>query len=161
MILLADRLTGKMKEGQETFGGLHVTVHRNYFGSQLGSFSADLKINGSIYEFNDIRRRSLETKLIDELTYKAVFIRAPVIVDISEDVEVLATVRTNRISAEACECVGNENSIVAARQGNILVTSFHPELTKNSRWHRYFNSICIELCCRAPGNKTIKSDSPI
>lgn len=43
MILLANKITGKMKEGQESIGGLEATVHRNYFGSQLGSFSAQLE----------------------------------------------------------------------------------------------------------------------
>jgi glutamine amidotransferase PdxT len=43
MILMANKLTGKMKEGQKTIGGLDATVYRNYFGSQLGSFSAQLE----------------------------------------------------------------------------------------------------------------------
>jgi len=123
MILLANKLTGKMKEGQEIFGGLDATVYRNYFGSQLGSFSAELE---STLEGHD------HTK------YKAVFIRAPAIVQHGPSLEILATVRPKRTSKEAESEAELHDAIVAARQNNILVTSFHPELTHDTCWHEYF-----------------------
>ena len=55
--------------------------------------------------------------------YKAVFIRAPVIDSWGDSVQILGRV---------------EQGVVAARQENILVTSFHPELTDDTRWHEYF-----------------------
>mmetsp|Transcript_20274 Transcript_20274/g.33171 ORF Transcript_20274/g.33171 Transcript_20274/m.33171 type:complete len:129 (+) Transcript_20274:562-948(+) len=123
MILLSEKLTGKMKDGQEIIGGLNATVHRNYFGSQLGSFSADLDHMGG--------------------TYKAVFIRAPVIVEHGDNVEVLAKVVTERASKEASQTVDQVAAIVAAKQDNILVTSFHPELTEDTQWHDYFHSMVV------------------
>lgn len=125
MILLADTLTGKMKEGQESIGGLQATVHRNYFGSQLGSFSSDI-----------------ECPLL-ESSYRAVFIRAPVLVQYSDQVEVLATVTSSKSSVEAHDKVAEVPAVVAARQGNILVTSFHPELTEDAAWHRLFVRLAI------------------
>mmetsp|Transcript_3724 Transcript_3724/g.11586 ORF Transcript_3724/g.11586 Transcript_3724/m.11586 type:complete len:143 (-) Transcript_3724:180-608(-) len=124
MILLANELTGKMLEGQEVIGGFNATVHRNYFGSQLGSFSAELEST-----FGDA----------GQAKYVGVFIRAPVIIKHGDEVEVLATVKKASLdSKEADERVSTEAAVVAARQGSILVTSFHPELTTDPKWHSYF-----------------------
>ena len=57
------------------------------------------------------------------------FIRGPIISSVGEDVEVLAIVN---------------NQIVAAQEKNMLVTSFHPELTKDLRLHQYFLNMCIQ-----------------
>jgi pyridoxal 5'-phosphate synthase pdxT subunit len=66
----------------------------------------------------------LEIKGVDGEPYRAVFIRAPIIREVGPDVNVLATLKDGRI--------------VAAQQGHMLATSFHPELTPDPRFHRYF-----------------------
>lgn len=112
MILLADRISNPAP-GQESFGGLDITVRRNAFGRQVDSFESDLDFAGE--------------KL------RAVFIRAPWVESIGKDVEVLATVTTPDGQAHP----------VAVRQGGLLATSFHPELTNDLRVHSYFfDEIC-------------------
>jgi 5'-phosphate synthase pdxT subunit len=112
MVLLADRLRDGA-EGQETFGGLDVTVRRNAFGRQVDSFEADIEFDLHDAAFDD--------------PMHAVFIRAPWVEEVGEGVEVLATVDTE---------VGDR--IVAVRQGPVLATSFHPEVSDDLRLHRYF-----------------------
>jgi 5'-phosphate synthase pdxT subunit len=114
MILLADRIEGTAV-GQESFGGIDITVRRNAFGRQVDSFEADLNMEG-----------------ITAPAIRAVFIRAPWVEQVGVDVEVLASVEFN-----------GELHPVAVRQGNLLATSFHPEITGDNRVHRYFiESIC-------------------
>lgn len=84
---------------------LDMKVRRNAFGRQVDSFEADLPIKGVAEDF------------------QAVFIRAPLILEVGSDVEVLAEVN---------------DEIVAAQQGNLLACSFHPELTEDVRFHQYF-----------------------
>jgi 5'-phosphate synthase pdxT subunit len=109
MIMLADRIKDGI-EGQETLGGLDITVRRNAFGRQVDSFEGEL-------EFNHL----------DEPVH-AVFIRAPWVEEVGDDVEVLATIPTG-------EAAGR---IVAVRQGSLMATSFHPEVGSDDRIHRYF-----------------------
>jgi pyridoxal 5'-phosphate synthase pdxT subunit len=109
MIMLADRIEGGVA-GQETIGGLDVVVRRNAFGRQVDSFEGDLDITG-----------------IDE-PFHAMFIRAPWVEKVGQDVEVVARV----VSGDA---VGR---IVGVRQGNLLATSFHPEITGDHRIHGLF-----------------------
>jgi 5'-phosphate synthase pdxT subunit len=98
---------------QESFGGLDITVRRNAFGRQVDSFESDLDFAGE--------------KL------RAVFIRAPWVESIGKDVEVLATVTTP----------DGQMHPIAVRQGGLLATSFHPELTNDLRVHSYFfDEIC-------------------
>ena len=104
MILLADRVLDPAV-GQETFGGLDITVRRNAFGRQVDSFETDLEFAG-----------------ITNLPVRAVFIRAPWVESVGATVEVLATYE----------------HAVAVRQGGLLATSFHPELTGDNRIHRFF-----------------------
>lgn len=111
MIMLADRILDPRSE-QESIGGLDVLVRRNAFGRQVDSFEADLhapRIAGS-----------------DPM--RAVFIRAPWVEDLGPGVEVLARV----------EGGPNAGSIVAVQQGNVMATSFHPEITADHRVHEYF-----------------------
>jgi len=108
MIMLADRITDAAV-GQETFGGLPITVRRNAFGRQTESFEEPISFEG-----------------VGELT--GVFIRAPWVEELDEGVEVLARVTSG-------PAIGR---IVAVRQGNLLATSFHPELTADHRVHEYF-----------------------
>lgn len=117
MILLAEQASGQKLGGQPLLGGLHVTVHRNYFGRQVQSFETDL----------DVPVLGLDP-------VHAVFIRAPAILQVGDGVEILA-----RLPQSTGEPV-----IVAVRQGPILATAFHPELTADTRWHRFFVQMVSE-----------------
>jgi 5'-phosphate synthase pdxT subunit len=109
MILLANRVIDKA-EGQETIGGLDVAVRRNAFGRQVDSFETDISI-----------------PIVGGNLVHAVFIRAPWVEQVGESVEVLGAVEVDGVSHP-----------VAIRQGHLLATSFHPELTGDLRIHRYF-----------------------
>ncbi len=113
MIMLADRLV-EPSRGQQTLGGLDITVRRNAFGRQVDSFEEDIAFVG------------LETPVC------AVFIRAPWVEQAGEEVEVLGRV-------EAGPAAGR---IVAVRQGSLLATSFHPEVTGDTRVHELFVTMC-------------------
>ena len=106
LILLADRITDGI-QGQQTFGGLDVTVRRNAFGSQVDSFEVDLDVAA-----------------LGEPPVHAVFIRAPLVEEAGDGVERLATLDDGRV--------------VAVRQGSLLGTSFHPEVTGEQRFHALF-----------------------
>lgn len=110
MILLADRVVDAI-EGQQTFGGIDMTVRRNAFGRQVESFEEDLHVTG-----------------VEGEPVRAVFIRAPWVEQVGDAVEVLATVAEGPAAGR----------IVAVRQGNLLATSFHPEITGDIRVHRLF-----------------------
>lgn len=110
MILLADRVVDAI-DGQLSFGGIDITVRRNAFGRQVESFEEDLPFTG-----------------LDDGPVRAVFIRAPWVEEVGEAVEVLATVAEGPAAGR----------IVAVRQGNLLATSFHPEITGDTRVHRLF-----------------------
>jgi pyridoxal 5'-phosphate synthase pdxT subunit len=109
MIMLAERVVDGTA-GQETLGGLDITVRRNAFGRQVDSFEGDLDFAGL------------------DAPVHAVFIRAPWVESVGPDVEVLARV-------EQGEAVGR---IVAVRQGPLMATSFHPEVGEDARIHRLF-----------------------
>ena len=109
MIMLADRIEGAAG-AQEGIGGLDVTVRRNAFGRQVDSFEADVEFT------------SFDTPL------HAVFIRAPWVEKLGNGVEALARVSTGAAV----------DRIVAVRQGHLLATAFHPEITGDDRVHRYF-----------------------
>jgi 5'-phosphate synthase pdxT subunit len=104
MILLAERI-----EDDETvhLGTMPVTVRRNAYGRQLGSFKA----KGDFGEERDVEME---------------FIRAPIFTELGEDVQLLSIIDDNK---------------VAARYGNQIATAFHPELTDDTRVHRYFLDI--------------------
>mmetsp|Transcript_1641 Transcript_1641/g.1985 ORF Transcript_1641/g.1985 Transcript_1641/m.1985 type:complete len:232 (+) Transcript_1641:198-893(+) len=135
MIMLSKTVTGKMKEGQMVLGGLDTVVHRNFFGSQLGSFVADVKvqnISGEVFK--------------EKSSCQAVFIRAPIIKEHGESVKVLATIKDPTLgSVEADATAATAESIVAVQQGNLLATSFHPEMTSDTRWHEYFVHMIKQL----------------
>ena len=113
------QVDGQKSGGQPLLGGMDVRVQRNFFGSQVSSFETDLQLCDS-------------GLFADRAPVRALFIRAPVIVASGAPVETLAT-----YSGEH-----GENVIVAAKQNNLLCTSFHPELTADSRWHQLFVDIC-------------------
>jgi 5'-phosphate synthase pdxT subunit len=100
---------------QPLLGLMDISVERNAFGRQIASFEIDLEIPAL-------------TKVKPQGgPFHAVFIRAPLIESVSDGVQVLAQVPDGRI--------------VAAQQGHLLATSFHPELTLDDRFHRYFISL--------------------
>jgi 5'-phosphate synthase pdxT subunit len=107
LIMLADRLPDPAS-GQQTLGGIDMTVRRNAFGRQVDSFERDLHVKG-----------------IEGPPYRAVFIRAPWVEEVGPGVEILAT-------------EPGASRIVAVRQGRALATSFHPELTPDWRIHKVF-----------------------
>jgi pyridoxal 5'-phosphate synthase pdxT subunit len=113
MIMLADRLADGVT-GQLTFGGIDMTVRRNAFGRQVDSFESDITLSGLGAD--------------DTGPLRAVFIRAPWVEQNGENVAILgAEERTGRI--------------VAVRQGQLLATAFHPELTPDRRIHELFVDI--------------------
>jgi 5'-phosphate synthase pdxT subunit len=113
MIMLADRLLDAPPD-QTTVGGLDVTVRRNAFGRQVDSFESEIELTG-----------------VDGGPLHAVFIRAPWVEEAGEDVEVLGRV----VGGPA------DGKIVAVRQGDLVATSFHPELTGDRRVHALFVDI--------------------
>ena len=109
MIMLADRLLDGV-DGQETVGGIDMTVRRNAFGRQVDSFESDIGLAGVTGPGAPLR---------------AVFIRAPWVEQTGRRVEILGSEPAT-------------GRIVAVRQGPLLATSFHPELTGDARIHRLF-----------------------
>jgi pyridoxal 5'-phosphate synthase pdxT subunit len=106
LIMIADEVVDSI-DGQQSIGGLHVSVRRNAFGSQLDSFETDIPI-----------------AVLGDPPVHAVFIRAPVVETIGEGVTAIASLEDGRI--------------VAVEQGDLLGTSFHPEMTGDTRFHEYF-----------------------
>lgn len=113
MIMLADRVTDARPD-QQTIGGLDITVQRNAFGRQVDSFEIDLDV-----------------PVVGTTPFRAVFIRAPLVESTGPEVEVLSILSRN----------GAAGTIVAVRQGVRLATSFHPELTGDTRIHDLFVQI--------------------
>jgi 5'-phosphate synthase pdxT subunit len=109
LILLAQEAHGL---NFPTLGAIDIEVDRNAYGRQVDSFEADISMGA-----------------IGEEPFRAVFIRAPVILSIGADVNVLATHQHEP---------GTRPAPIAVRQDQILATSFHPELTGDDRIHRYF-----------------------
>ncbi|HLV75428.1 MAG TPA: pyridoxal 5'-phosphate synthase glutaminase subunit PdxT [Vulgatibacteraceae bacterium] len=110
MIMLADRIVDGA-EGQETIGGIDMTVRRNAFGRQVDSFETGVRLTG-----------------MGDTPYHAVFIRAPWVEAVGSGVEVLGRAGGGP----------NAGRIVAVRQGRLMATAFHPELTGDFRVHHYF-----------------------
>ncbi|KAB5550853.1 class I glutamine amidotransferase-like protein [Coniochaeta sp. 2T2.1] len=145
LILLSEEANATKKGGQELIGGLDVRVQRNHFGRQVESFIADVDLP---FLANDG----------GSAPYPGVFIRAPIVEQIlssdslatpnglpetaADAVQILAVLpdRTKRARApanvdQALDTDNKANDIVAVRQGNVLGTSFHPELTDDIRMH--------------------------
>ncbi|GAA3342667.1 pyridoxal 5'-phosphate synthase glutaminase subunit PdxT [Amorphoplanes nipponensis] len=117
MIMLATTVLDGRPD-QESFAGIDMTVRRNAFGRQVDSFEADVAVDG-----------------VAGGDFHAVFIRAPWVEEVGPEVTVLGRVTSGPAAGR----------IVAVRQGNLLATAFHPELTGDLRVHRYF----VELVRRA------------
>jgi 5'-phosphate synthase pdxT subunit len=110
-------LSKDVHRAQPLLGLMDITIERNSFGRQIASFEIDLKVDC-------LRSFTLAGLDLDEKLFHAVFIRAPLIESVHGNTEVLARLPDGRI--------------VAARQGKLLATSFHPELTADDRFHRFF-----------------------
>jgi len=110
MIMLSDRLVDGI-QGQETLHGIDMTVRRNAFGRQVDSFESDIELAGIASS--------------PEHPFRAVFIRAPWVEQAGASVEILGR----------DPAMGR---IVAVRQGPLLATAFHPELSGDARVHRHF-----------------------
>jgi 5'-phosphate synthase pdxT subunit len=108
-------LSKDVSREQPLLGLMDIKVARNAFGRQVDSFEADLDIS------------ELKQATGTDEAFHAVFIRAPIIESVSGDAKILASLPDGRI--------------VAAQQANLLATSFHPELTGDSRFHEYFLSL--------------------
>ena len=111
MIMLADRISDGV-QGQQTYGGIDMTVRRNAFGRQVDSFERDIDLTG----------------LGDGDPLRAIFIRAPWVEQTGPEVGILGTDQ-------------GTGRIVAVRQGPLLATAFHPELTPDRRIHQLFVDI--------------------
>jgi len=111
MIMLADRIADGA-QGQQTYGGIDMTVRRNAFGRQVDSFERDIDLSG----------------LGSKEPLRAIFIRAPWVEQTGPEVAVLGTDQ-------------GTGRIVAVRQGPLLATAFHPELTPDRRIHQLFVDI--------------------
>jgi 5'-phosphate synthase pdxT subunit len=105
-------LSRDARRSQPLLNIMDITVQRNAFGRQVDSFEADL----------DIEALNLATQ--SSTPYHAIFIRAPIIDSVFGEARVLSALPDGRI--------------VAAQQGKILATSFHPELTSDTRFHEFF-----------------------
>lgn len=108
-------LSRDARRAQPLLSLMDITVQRNAFGRQVDSFEADLDVP------------ELKATTGNQKPYHAIFIRAPIIESVSGTARVLAMTPDKRI--------------VAAQQGHLLATSFHPELTGDTRFHEYFLSI--------------------
>ena len=118
MIMLADRVLDGI-DGQVTLGGLDITVRRNAFGRQVDSFEADVALEPFPGE-----------------PFHALFIRAPWVDSVGAEVEVVGRVGSGPAAGR----------IVAVRQGVLMATAFHPELTGDQRVHALFvESVCEYL----------------
>lgn len=111
MILLAKGVLDGRSD-QISFGAIDIDVKRNAYGRQIDSFETDISIDGMVEDFH------------------AVFIRAPQIARLGDDVTVLAR---------------HNQDVVLARQGSVMVASFHPELTSDSRIHSMFIGLLQEV----------------
>lgn len=111
-------LSKDAKRDQPLLGLMDIVVERNAFGRQVASFETELSV-----------------PILDapERLFRAVFIRAPLIASVGKKVEVIA--RLEQLEGDG------PGPIVAARQGRLLATSFHPELTRDPRFHQFFVSI--------------------
>ena len=107
MIVMSNKLTDEYPEPLKL---MNITVSRNAFGRQLDSFETNLHISK-----------------LGESKYHAVFIRAPCVCEVGENVEIIAKLENG--------------TPVAVKEGNTLATSFHPELTNDTRMHQYFLKI--------------------
>ncbi|KAK7445150.1 Senecionine N-oxygenase [Stygiomarasmius scandens] len=141
-ILLSKAVVGAKRGGQELLGGMSVTIARNGWGSQVESFEAPLEVAGLKDPQNP---------------YMGVFIRAPVLLSLDQPseyppIEIIArlppdviphAVPDSETQNQIQEGSEDPKRAVAIRQGHHLLTTFHPELTQDDRFHEYFVRECV------------------
>jgi len=127
LVLLARQVLDGRPD-QRSFGAVDAVVRRNGFGRQVASFETELEFG-------------------EGPPLPAVFIRAPYVVSVGAEVDVLATVRHHGVASE--DAAGSEGSVESTvqspallRQGRVLAACFHPELTGDRRVHRLFADMC-------------------
>ncbi len=129
MILLASEILDGRPD-QRQLGGLDVVVRRNAFGRQVDSFETDLRVDG-----------------VPGDPVRAVFIRAPWVESAGPQVEVLATVPPSTLTGASAGAAAGR--AVAVRQGAVLATAFHPEITGDRRVHALFCAMVRETATAA------------
>ncbi|KAJ7601104.1 PdxT/SNO family [Mycena floridula] len=134
-ILLSESVEGAKKGGQELLGGISISIARNGWGSQIESFEAPLMVDG-------LRN--------PEKAFPGVFIRAPVVLDLKPcaadgpPIQIIARLPHNLLPpALVSSGADDPRTIVALRQGLHFLTTFHPELTTDNRFHDYFVRECV------------------
>eukprot|EP00958_Prasinococcus_capsulatus_P002772 scaffold237_cov421-Prasinococcus_capsulatus_cf.AAC.13 len=140
--------------GQELLGGLDCHVCRNFFGSQVDSFEAELPAH-------EVLKRFPTQGTHAEDTFRAVFIRAPAILEAGPECQVLSEYAVEgepkRIERDG-QISTYDKVITAVQQGSLLATAFHPELTADTRWHSLF----VDLVQRSKlGPVSIKEEAPV
>jgi pyridoxal 5'-phosphate synthase pdxT subunit len=158
LILLAEAANATKKGGQELIGGLDVRVNRNHFGRQIESFQADLnlqflddtfpgifirapiveKILPNVSGSQDGEQKLADTVIAPSRAAKDDAARAAM----GSEVEVLGTLpgRLRKAAKHGAEVDAEDDvgDIIAVRQGNVFGTSFHPELTADTRIHQWW-----------------------
>ena len=154
MIMLANEVLDGRPD-QRTFAAIDIAVRRNAFGRQVASFEADLTFAACGQEQSSQEQASREQSPQEQALraqeqpgepFRAVFIRAPWVERVGPNVEVLATMPAPATApaaaptaAPAAGQAGNPQEVaVLCREGNVLVSSFHPELTNDLRVHQMF-----------------------
>lgn len=130
LIMLSNNITQQKAGGQIKFGGIDITTCRNFFGRQKQSFEQNLELHNSMLQLKG-----------GGGAFNGIFIRAPGIVSVDNkpEVEVLATLLDNQPGDPDQDPIP-----VAVKQDNIMVTSFHPELTNDLRFHEFFVKLAIQ-----------------
>jgi len=131
-ILLSQAVSNPKKGGQELLGGVSVKMMRNGWGSQVESFEVPLEVSGL---------RDAHTP------FTGLFIRAPVVVEVlpaahEPPVQIISRI-PDSLLPHATPDEGRDRAVVALRQGRHLLTTFHPELTSDGRFHEYFVQECV------------------
>ncbi|KAF7979505.1 hypothetical protein HWV62_42064 [Athelia sp. TMB] len=143
-ILLSQKVENAKKGGQELLGGMSISIARNGWGSQVESFEAQLEVSG-LKE--------------PERSFTGVFIRAPVLLSLNTSpndppITVIARLppsilpqlvaeQTALVKQDGQEVKEDARQVVAIRQGLHFLTTFHPELTSDDRFHEYFIRECV------------------
>ncbi|XP_068749987.1 pyridoxal 5'-phosphate synthase subunit PdxT-like [Montipora capricornis] len=135
LILLSNNIEGQKQGGQSKIGGIDVTTSRNFFGRQVNSFEAKVKLHKKLLNNSSAINKCTDSP--DSIaSYHGVFIRAPAVVSVDNPkVEILATI--DWLERE-------EPVVVGVSQDNLIGTAFHPELTEDTRWHEYFLRQIVE-----------------
>ncbi|KAJ7165913.1 glutamine amidotransferase subunit pdxT [Mycena filopes] len=144
-ILLAQSVTGAKKDGQELLGGVSIDIARNGWGSQVESFEAPLDVKGlkdSSVPFTGIFIRAPVTFFL--LSSRTSADPPQVVLALAPDAPIQVIARlAPHLLPEPAEDENDPRTIVALRQGLHLLTTFHPELTRDDRFHEYFARKCV------------------